>query len=140
MKGSELVGRANIGYDGEIGLSDGENEQDESGQGGDEGPRRVEIGILEARPLHVPVIVVVMVDLVEQIREVAEVDVERDVLAKVVDESRQFSIGAEVILHDVLIDEILHILGRVDQAVQQSRVSRHVLRAASVALLVRHAV
>ncbi|GER33713.1 SWAP (Suppressor-of-White-APricot)/surpRNA-binding domain-containing protein, partial [Striga asiatica] len=82
-------------------------------------------------------VVVIIVNLVKQTRQIARVDVERHVPTQIVDERRHVSVRAHIVLDYVPVAQMLHVPCRVHQAIQKSRVSGHVLRAVLVALLER---
>ena len=87
-----------------------------------------------------PRVAIVHVNVVEELGQVAELDVERHVLAEVVDEARHLAVAAEEVLDDVAVAEVLDVVVRVDEAVEERRVAGEVLRALRAALLVGHAV
>jgi len=87
-----------------------------------------------------PTVSVISVNVIEQLGQITQIQINRHVFSRVVDEARNFSFSPKVVLNHVPITQILNVPASVHETVQESNVGREVLGAAIVALLKRHTV
>ena len=87
-----------------------------------------------------PTIPIMVVNIIEQLRQIRQINIKRHILTQIVDEPSNLALGPKVILDYVAITKVLHVLSCVDKAIQKCRVSSKVLGGTIVTLLECHAV
>lgn len=123
-----------------VGLSHREKQQYGGRKKRDTRPWRVKVSVLEASPLNMPTISVISMNIIEQLRQITQIQINRHIFSGVVDEAGNFSFSPKVVLDHVPFTQILNISVSVHETVQESNIGCEVLGAATVALLKRHAV
>jgi len=123
-----------------VGLSHSKKQQYGGSKKRDKRPWRIKVSVLEASPLNMPTISVISVNIIEQLGQITQIQINRHIFSRAVDEAGNFSFSPKVILNHVPITQILNVPVSVHETVQESNVGREVLGAPIVALLKRHTV